>query len=88
MYVVFRMSGCSQIHVWISHFKYVDKSFFPYLDYDKMTWTLSEPTAAPSLEITSQLDQPCSTTFLLFLYFQTGKFILAGDNKHMSKRRT
>lgn len=52
MYIVFRKSGLSQIND-LDHFKSVDTSFFPYFDSDKMTWTLSEPIAAPSLEIPS-----------------------------------
>lgn len=42
-------------------------------------WTLSEPTSAPRLEITSQ-SASHSTSFSLFLYLQRGKLIISGRN--------
>ena len=67
VYTVLRKSGLPP-HQWFGSFQYGDTSFFPSFDFDKMTWPLSERSATPSLDITSQLNQPLSTTCHHFVF--------------------
>jgi hypothetical protein len=72
----------SQIKNSVKSVQYMSISFFPYFDFGKKIWTLSEPTTVPTFLAPSLVQNDIPTTVL---HCQGRKLIIPEQNKIWAK---